>query len=52
MKPLKRKIVKIPGKIRLIEKSGEIMHIREYLYELFHIMQKNVWSGKYENGKR
>lgn len=57
MKSLKNKIFKIPdglnpAHVPLIKKSEETIHDREYLYDIVHIMQKNVWSGNYENSKK
>lgn len=52
MKSLKNKIFKIPEGTPLIKKSEETIHDREYLYDIVNIIQKNVWSGKYENGKK
>lgn len=53
MKSLKNKIFKIPdvlnpANVPLIKKSEETIHDREYLYDIVHIMQKNVWSGKWQ----
>lgn len=52
MKSLRRGIFKIPDGTPLVKKFEEIIHDREYLYDIVHIIQKNVWSGKYENGKK